>query len=205
MTVRNYIVGQFKKPHGAVGHLAGWIMANRLSNRERNAWTIGLLDIQPDSRILEIGCGPGLALAMCAKRLKTGKVVGLDHSQTILHQARQRNVHFSKTGLVELHHGGLETLAELDGPFDKVFSANVAQFFPDKAEAFAAVFEVTAPGGLVASTFQPRSKNPTRQAAIKFAKDAERCMTLVGFEEIRTEELPLDPVPAVCVLGIRPH
>ena len=28
-------------------------------------------------------------------------------------------------------------------------------------------------------------------------------MTVAGFTEVRTEELPLKPVPAICVLGSR--
>ncbi len=33
MNLRQTIVAQFKKPHGWLGRVAGWIMANRRSNR----------------------------------------------------------------------------------------------------------------------------------------------------------------------------
>lgn len=204
MTLRDVVVGQFRKPHGPLGHLAGWIMANRGSNRQRNAWTVDLLDIRPADRILEIGCGPGLALKLCAERAPHGRVVGLDHSLTMLKQARARNAAAVGGGRVGLRLGGLEALEMLPGPFDKVLSANVAQFFADKEAAFRSIFDVLAPGGTVATTYQPRHGNADRSDALRFADAITTHMVSAGFETLRTEELPLRPVPVVCVLGVRP-
>ena len=57
---------QFERPHGAMGALAGFVMSHRPSNRERNRWTVDLIAPERDARVLEIGCGPGLALAATA-------------------------------------------------------------------------------------------------------------------------------------------
>ena len=62
MNLQNVIVAQFQQPRGLLGQIAGWIMDHRPSNRDRNHWTVKLLHIQPQDQILEIGCGPGLAL-----------------------------------------------------------------------------------------------------------------------------------------------
>ncbi|MCP4082828.1 MAG: methyltransferase domain-containing protein [Planctomycetaceae bacterium] len=204
MTIRSYVIGQFKNPHGLVGHLAGWIMAKRGSNRERNSWTVELLDVQPTDRILEIGCGPGLALQKCARLATDGHVVGVDHSPTMLWQARSRNEQSIKAGRVELRLGDLAILKTFLEPFDKVLSANVAQFFQDKAVAYRQIFAITAPGGTVATTYLPRSKNPSRRDALKFAENIKKYMASSGFVEIRIEELPLDPTPAVCIIGEHP-
>ncbi len=40
MSLKQNIVVQFKQPHGLVGQFAGFIMANRPSNIERNKWTL---------------------------------------------------------------------------------------------------------------------------------------------------------------------
>jgi hypothetical protein len=61
------IVGQFHRPRGPVGHLVGWTMARRSSNRERNIWAVSLLDVQPDDRVLELGFGPGIAIREAAR------------------------------------------------------------------------------------------------------------------------------------------
>jgi len=41
--LRQNVIGQFRRPHGVLGRVAGWVMANRPSNRRRNMWTVGLL------------------------------------------------------------------------------------------------------------------------------------------------------------------
>jgi hypothetical protein len=57
-----HIYRQFERPHGALGALAGFVMSHRPSNKERNRWTVDLIAAERDARVLEIGCGPGLAL-----------------------------------------------------------------------------------------------------------------------------------------------
>ncbi len=203
MNIRNYIVGQFGKPRGPVGQLAGWIMANRGSNLQRNSWTIDLLDIDATDRVLEIGCGPGVGLERAVARAIGGQVVGLDHSATMLQQAAARNAAALSAGKLELLLGGLDVLDALSRPFDKVFSANVVQFFADKKAAFRANYTAITPGGTIATTYQPRHKNPERKDALRFAEEVSEHMAAAGFSAIRTEKLPLQPVPAICVLGIR--
>jgi len=90
MSLRSTFVGQFRKPQGPLGQVAGFIMATRPSNRERNAWTVGLLRLEPGHTVLEIGCGPGLALKACAAQVTSGRVVGIDHSEAMVRQARRR-------------------------------------------------------------------------------------------------------------------
>jgi hypothetical protein len=56
-------LAQFHQPTGAVGHVVGWIMGRRSSNVARNRWAVQLLDVQPADRVIELGCGPGVAIA----------------------------------------------------------------------------------------------------------------------------------------------
>jgi hypothetical protein len=37
------VVRQFGRPRGVTGRLAGWLMAYRGSNRQRNLWVVSLL------------------------------------------------------------------------------------------------------------------------------------------------------------------
>jgi hypothetical protein len=59
------------------------------------------------------------------------------------------------------------------------------------------------PGGTIATTFQPRMKNPTRADAIAMADIITAAMANAGFAGIHCEERDFDP-PAICVLGSRP-
>ncbi|MBF0370831.1 MAG: class I SAM-dependent methyltransferase [Magnetococcales bacterium] len=179
-------------------------MASRPSNRRRNFWTVDLLKIGEHDRILEIGCGPGLALASCASRATSGVIVGLDHSQEMLQQATRRNRRFIEGGKVRLEHGGLDRISSMPERFDKVFAVNVVQFISDKTAVFQAILGVLVPGGVFAVTYMPRHRKPKRSDAMRMADDVAAHMSLAGFSLDRVEELPFQPAPAVCVLGCRP-
>jgi len=82
---------QFEKPSGVLGWLTGQIMSHRMSNIDRNLWTVSLLSPKPDDTILEIGFGPGVAIDAITGRIPKGKVIGLDHSIVMLNEATKRN------------------------------------------------------------------------------------------------------------------
>lgn len=201
--MRDHIVPQFKRPHGVLGRLAGAIMANQPSNRTRNGWTVQLLECRPDDRVLEIGCGPGVALEACLMAVPSGRVVGFDHSEAMIAQAGRRQRPALRDGRLELRVGGLELLFGLEQTFDRVFSVNVVQFLPDLDEALTRIFAATMPGGRAATTYMPRSRNPTRDDALRMADRVVRAKEGAGFTDIRIGELPLGIVPAVCVLARR--
>jgi SAM-dependent methyltransferase len=89
MSIIHYVYSQFGEPRGTLGRLAGYIMANRPSNIERNDWALSLLEIKPADRILEIGFGPGIAAGKAAAQ--ASEVVGIDRSALMVHQAARRN------------------------------------------------------------------------------------------------------------------
>jgi len=82
-----------RSPAGArPGVLLGWVMEHRPSNRQCNSWVVSLLDVHPSDQVLEIGFGPGLAIAELAHRAGgSGHVYGIDHSEVRLRQAARRN------------------------------------------------------------------------------------------------------------------
>jgi SAM-dependent methyltransferase len=122
---------QFHQPTGAVGHVAGWIMGRRSSNVARNRWAVQLLDVQPTDRVIELGCGPGVAIAALATRAIRGLVVGVDHSQVMIRQARRRNRAAVRAGRVRLIHTPVESLSISDGPFDAALAVNTVGMWPD--------------------------------------------------------------------------
>lgn len=204
MDLQDHIAVQFQHPRGMLGRMAGWVMAHRPSNRDRNRWTVNLLNIQPQDNILEFGCGPGLGLQACLSRAADGYVIGLDHSQTMLDQARARNRSAVLDGRLHLRLGSLDELSCLPEQFDKIFSVNVIQFFDDKLTVFNTLHAHLKPNGIVATTYMPRGRNPSRAKALTLAEEVKQHMEHAGFVQIRTEELPLKPVPAVCIVGAHP-
>ena len=199
MSLRSSVVSQFQRPRGLLGRVAGWILAGRGSNLQRNRWTVDLVDAAHGEFVLEVGCGPGVALELCLKRAGV-RAVGVDHSDVMIAQAGKRNRRAVKAGRLKLVEGTVETLRE--GPFDKAFSINVIQFV-DRAAFVAQMKRLLKPGGLLATTYQPRRANATRADALKLATQLTEVLSAAGFAALRTEELDLKPVPAVCVIGRR--
>ena len=198
--LRTGVVSQFGRPRGMLGRLAGAIMARRSSNVERSLWTISLLDPRPGDRVLEIGFGPGVALAEACRRVGDGIVVGIDHSQTMLRQAARRNRRAVGEGRLRLVLGSVETLDPGEGPFDKIFAVNSIAFWPQPEATLRMLRERLRPGGTIAITEQPRSRGADEAATRAAGRRIARQLEAAGFERPRAEMLALK-VPAVCVLG----
>jgi hypothetical protein len=97
------IVNQFSHPRGTARRVAGWVMAHRPSNRQRNRRVVSLLEVQPTDRVLEMGFGPGLAIAELRRRVgDAGHMYGIDHSDVMLRQATRRNTAAIAAGRVGL-------------------------------------------------------------------------------------------------------
>jgi len=56
----------------------------------RVAWAVDLVDPGPADRVLEVGCGPGVAAALIAARLTTGRLVAVDRSAVAVRRTAAR-------------------------------------------------------------------------------------------------------------------
>jgi SAM-dependent methyltransferase len=190
------VIGQGHHPRGAAGSVTGWVFAHRPSNRQRNGWVVSLLDVQPADQVLEIGFGPGLAVAGLV-RAGAGHVYGIDHSGVMLRQASRRNAAAIRAGRVTLINASADQLpAALDGPFDAILAVNSLGFWPAPAERLADLRRRLAPGGRMAIA----STAGTSRSA---ADEVENLLRGAGFTQMSTETLPLSP-PVICVLAAAP-
>ena len=120
---------------------------------ERLAWTAALVDPAAGDRILEVGCGHGVLVALLAERVGTGHVVGVDRSPTMIAAAARRNRTAVDAGAVRLQAAHL-TAADLpDGGFDVVVSFNVRTFWTPPGPEWDVVRRVLAPDGRVLVAF----------------------------------------------------
>jgi SAM-dependent methyltransferase len=194
-------VAQFHHPTGAVGQVAGWVMGRRSSNLARNRWAVELLDVQPTDRVIELGCGPGVAIAALAARATRGLVVGVDHSQVMIGQAGRRNRPAIQAGRVRLVHMPVERLSTIgDGPFDAALAVNTVGMWADPTARLRELARLLQPGGRIALVSQPRCPGATAATSAAAANELTGLLAEAGFEQLRTEMLDLDP-PAACVLG----
>lgn len=64
-------------------------MAGRVS--ERLAWAVDTLAIEPADRVLEVGCGHGVAASLVCERLGSGRLAAIDRSHMMIEMAERRN------------------------------------------------------------------------------------------------------------------
>lgn len=93
-------------------------------------------------RLLDAGCGAGLALQMAAARGAT--VSGIDAAEALLEVARER------VPDADLRHGDLEELPFADDAFDVATSFNAVQYAAAPGVALGEIRRVVRPGGAVA-------------------------------------------------------
>jgi SAM-dependent methyltransferase len=198
------VFGQFRRPHGFGGRAVGWIMAKRGSNRERNIWAVGLLDVQPQDHVLEIGFGPGVAIREFARRATSGLVVGVDHSEVMVRQARKRNAAAVRAGRVDLRLGTAERLPAVGASFDKILAVNSLMFWDDPVNRLVELRALLRPGGRIAIAYQPRGPGATDETATQAGHEMAEQFGAAGFIDVRVETLDLQPTNAVCVLGVSP-
>jgi SAM-dependent methyltransferase len=195
------VVGQFHRPHGVGGCAAAWVMAHRASNRDRSLWAVGLLDVRPGERVLELGFGPGVAVAELARHAPGGLVAGVDHSELMVRQARRRNAAAVRSGQVDLRLGAIEDLPDFGTAFDAVLAVNALHFAADAAGVLEQLRRVLHPGGRIAIASQPRCPGATAETSAEAGGMLAAGLAAAGFSNVRLETLALDP-PVVCALAV---
>ena len=159
--LRKYISSQFGKPRGLLGRMIEKRMTARTTTDAE--WTVSLLNIQPTSRILEIGFGGGVSTQLAGQKASQGFVAGIDHSATMVQAASQRNAEAIQAGRMELKQGDASSVPYPDESFDIVFSLHSIYFWQDPIKCLKGFRRVLKPGGLLAITIQPKNRWQTPQ------------------------------------------
>jgi SAM-dependent methyltransferase len=98
---------------------------------ERIRWAVDVVDPRAGERLLEIGCGPGVAAALVCERLTTGRLTAVDRSPVAVERTRRRNAAHLESGRLEVVLSELDELAVHE--VDKAFSVNVNVFWTTDA------------------------------------------------------------------------
>ncbi len=192
---------QFRKPTGFLGWVVGHLLAGK--NRERSRWVLSLLDIQPDSHILEIGFGPGVDIRQVSEMVPQGFVAGVDHSDTMVQQACKRNARAIQAGRVELQLGSAAKIPYPDAAFDLIFAINVAQFWEEPQAVLAELQRVLKPQGRIAIAIQPRGPAITEAVAKETGRLIVSQLESTGFQQVELHFKSLKPVSVACAVGVK--
>lgn len=93
----------------------------------RLAEIVAALPMDPRSRVLEVGCGPGAAARAVADRLTTGHILAIDRSASAIEQLRAGSAGQIVSGRLSARQVAIEdfSLAGDEEPFDLVFAIRV--------------------------------------------------------------------------------
>jgi ubiquinone/menaquinone biosynthesis C-methylase UbiE len=128
------------------GHHESVLRSHKWRTAENSAAYL-LPRLDPDAKVLDVGCGPGTISAGLADRVPQGHVTGIDYAQEIVEQARavvgdRTNLDFATADVYALDYP--------DDSFDVVHAHQVLQHLCDPVRALREMRRVTKPGGLVA-------------------------------------------------------
>lgn len=112
-------------------------------------WGIGHISIEPDSWVLDVGCGGGRAVSMLADLVEAGKVYGVDHSSEMVGLASELNRNAVDSEHVSIIHSSVSELPLPDNMFDIVTAFETCYFWPDIIEDLKEVRRVLKDGGML--------------------------------------------------------
>ena len=174
---------QLSHPSGAAGKVVARLM-NR-GNRKLNDEAIARLDVQPGSRVLDLGFGGGLTFAPLWERGAT--VIAIDRAEDMVTAARGRFADAVAAGRLELHAGDVGRLPLADGAVDRVLTVNTVYFWPDLGAAFGEVRRVLVPGGRLAVAIRDMKAmqrlDPT-VFSLRSPEEIAAALRDVGFAEV---------------------
>jgi ubiquinone/menaquinone biosynthesis C-methylase UbiE len=113
---------------------------------ERLVWAMETMAVGPGDRVLEIGCGHGVAVTLVCERLEGGRITAVDRSAKMIDAARKRNREHIEAGKAELIEAALDEADFGARRFDKVFAVHVRSLW-DRPRELDVVRRLLAPGG----------------------------------------------------------
>jgi len=149
---------QLGKPTGLFGRLYMKRFLNE-GNQRSNELALKHLGIRPSDRVLEIGFGGGWLIRQIAKLASPGKVVGLDHSKTMVEAARRE---FRNESNLEFLCGNAESLPFESGSFTHVGTVHTIYFWKDPKRVLEEIYRVLKPGGTLVLGLHSKAKLETQ-------------------------------------------
>ena len=119
---------------------------------------VDALEVKPTDRVLEVGCGHGVAATMICETLTTGTLTAVDRSTTMIEAAARRNRRYVERGTAEFLVAALEDLHLGDRRFDLVFAIRVGLFHRDPVRARGLVEPWLAEGGRLEAFYDAPSE-----------------------------------------------
>ncbi|WP_331271920.1 SAM-dependent methyltransferase [Motilibacter aurantiacus] len=154
----------------------------------RLRWAVEVLDPQPADRVLEAGCGPGVAAGLVCARLATGHLLAIDRSATAVARAAQRNREHVEAGRLTVRQCALADLEPERGSVDRAFAVNVNVFWTSGAEREVAVLAAALrPGGTLCLLYDAAAPS----GAARALDATQAALAAAGLGQLQTLRSPV--------------
>jgi ubiquinone/menaquinone biosynthesis C-methylase UbiE len=193
---KKFLAAQLRQPTGWFGKIVMGDLLNK-GNEKINRYAIERLEIQPTDRILDIGFGGGITIVEMLKTIETGKIYGIDFSDVMVAQARDRFKDTIAAGKVSIEFADVRKLPFDDDTFDKVCTVNTIYFWEEPEVGLREIARVLKSGGKLVVGIRSADKMkdlPFTQHNFKlYAPEAVKdLLIMAGFSDIEIEHRDKD-------------
>ena len=166
---------------------------------ERLVWAVEALGVGPADRVLEVGCGHGIAASLVCERLEDGRLTAIDRSPAMIAAAERRNAAHVEAGRATFEVAAVERAVL--GVFDIAFAVNVAALWRHASDTLPVLRRALAPGGTLA-VFQQPPWWPDAAAIDAFGDELAAILARHGFA---VDAIRVGDVAPVAIVGAIAH
>jgi len=188
MSLYEKLIDLGRKPSGLLGRLIGSLM--NLGHRDVYGRGLTYLSIEPDSTILDIGCGGGAAVKLLAAKVSKGNAYGIDHSLDMVNLSRKVNKRFIESGRVEIDHGSVSCLPYSDDMFDFATAFETIEFWPNLSKDLKEVKRVLKPSGmlLIVNRHSKQNSKWAEFLQLHTSEEYRECLHEAGYIDITIDD-----------------
>jgi len=144
---------------------------------------LALVDVRPNLKVIDLGCGPGELTRQLADKLPNSNVTGLDSSPQML----EKTASYTRPGLI-FKQGEQSTLTD---EWDLIFSNAALHWSENHTELFPHLFSCLKPGGQLAVQIPSNHNHISHQIYRETANEEMYKFILNGFQRY-APVLPID-------------
>jgi SAM-dependent methyltransferase len=168
-----YLINQVKKPSRWTGRF--FLALMNKSHSSLTDWGLQHVQINPDSTILDVGCGGGRTIQKLAAIATEGKVYGIDYADGSVAASRANNQPFIQAGRVEIQKASVSQLPFAENTFDLVTAIETQYYWPDLVNDMREILRVLKPAGtllIIAESYRHGTYNAQQRPVMKLLKSS---------------------------------
>lgn len=163
-----------------------WAKAGRGESMETGhkpmgAQAIEQMNIPPDARVLDLGCGSGWATRLMAEKATNGRVVGIDISDEMVRVAQHASSSFSN---IEFRVGSVEHLPFANDGFTHAFSMESLYYYADVLAALREIHRVLDHHGLFVTVVDLYQENVASHQWIDMLKVPVHLLSISDYRSL---------------------